>query len=359
MKLKCLHPEVAWQCGWKHCKSDGVLSPNMVFNATEAIQYFRGVYGDAYPAFMSKAERSIPCGKCFACQIRKRRDLTTRLTHESQVFHDNCCFITLTYNDEHLPTTDCFKLGDVDKQFSEGSGSLPINTLRVSDVQKFIKRLRRHLEYCPSKKHDGRDHVDGKIRYYCVGEYGGKFGRPHYHILVFGWTPSDMVFWKKHNGHDIFRSSQIEKLWKFGFSTVEPVVGGVARYCSRYVTKKFHKISDTQYLDECRVPEFILQSTRGGAMGSSWFDKNMSISMERGYCLLRSGDHYYKAPLPQYYYNRLRKKNLPLWLKLRDQRIAFVKSHVQEIDDHAYEDLLRLCASYGYRERSNVQRDIF
>lgn len=57
-------------------------------------------------------------------------------------------------------------------------------TLRKKDVQLFLKRLR--------KKHGAVYFIDKRgvlqnrsIKYYCVGEYGTRYKRPHYHFILF------------------------------------------------------------------------------------------------------------------------------------------------------------------------------
>ena len=61
-------------------------------------------------------------------------------------------FLTLTYNDDNLPS-------DVG--------------LHKDDLQRFFKRLRKALD-------------TKKIRYFACGEYGDTTSRPHYHAIVFG-----------------------------------------------------------------------------------------------------------------------------------------------------------------------------
>ena len=361
MKHKCLNPNKAWICGVIRCKSDGIFSQHIVFSPNEAIRYFNSIYGSAGEAMMDRHSILVPCGKCAACQIRKRKEWTTRLSHEAEFFADACCFITLTYNDDSVPVT-CFNKvkGDTPKMLDRGVGELPLQTLLPSDVQKFLKRLRRYLEYVPKspKKRLGRDHIDTPIRYYAVGEYGGRFGRPHYHIMIFGWKPSDMVYHSTRNGHIIYRSAQIEKLWKFGFSTVEPVEGGVAKYCSRYVTKKFARLNDDNrdpFADSV-FPEFYLQSVRNGGIGASFFDRNYETIMSRGYALIRNGGKYIKASIPCYYWRRCRIKNPCLWLELRDERIQFAKSHPIV---GGLEDLQRAVQCYAENEKRLTQYELF
>ena len=91
------------------------------------------------------------CGQCIPCRINRKRLWTHRLMLES-FSHSDATFVTLTYDPEKY------------------SGE----SLRPEDVTKFLKRLRRKLE-------------PKKLRYYLVGEYGDKTGRPHYHIALFGF----------------------------------------------------------------------------------------------------------------------------------------------------------------------------
>ena len=48
----------------------------------------------------------IPCGQCTGCKLRKRKDWATRMELEAYS-HDkeSIWFITLTYDDDHVPTT--------------------------------------------------------------------------------------------------------------------------------------------------------------------------------------------------------------------------------------------------------------
>ena len=83
----------------------------------------------------------VPCGKCIGCRLDKSREWSIRCVNEASL-HDKNCFITLTYDDDHLP-------GD--------------RSLHVEHFQKFMKRLRWHS--------------DVLIRFLHCGEYGAKNGR--------------------------------------------------------------------------------------------------------------------------------------------------------------------------------------
>ena len=46
---------------------------------------------------------AVPCGQCKNCRINQARIWTNRILME-QCCHDYSCFVTLTYDDEHLPS---------------------------------------------------------------------------------------------------------------------------------------------------------------------------------------------------------------------------------------------------------------
>ncbi len=44
----------------------------------------------------------LPCGQCIGCRLDRSRQWAMRCLHEAQL-HDDNCFVTLTYDDDHLP----------------------------------------------------------------------------------------------------------------------------------------------------------------------------------------------------------------------------------------------------------------
>ena len=88
----------------------------------------------------------IPCGQCTGCKLRKRKDWATRMELEAYS-HDKerIWFITLTYDDDHVPTQDTetgeiFK-GGVNVWRDASERPRTVQTLSVEDVQLFMKRL--------------------------------------------------------------------------------------------------------------------------------------------------------------------------------------------------------------------------
>lgn len=174
---------------------------------------------------------AFPCGQCLHCRINKAREWTHRLLLE-QMVHPSSCFVTLTYDDEHLPDD---------------------NSVSKVELQKFLKRLRR-------KTYAGYDFT--KIRYFGVGEYGEKTQRPHYHVALFGIDDTDepaiCESWSDGQGN------------AKGFAHVGEVNSDSARYITGYVVKKLNKRNPK--LGD-REPEFMLCSKQKGGIGIGAVDQ--------------------------------------------------------------------------------------
>lgn len=322
--MDCVKPVLAWKCGTVRCKCDGQTSVHLVFSGREAEKYFRSHFGPLWPKVMSDNEMLVPCGKCPNCVARKRALQSIRLCHERSM-HDNACFITLTYDEEHVPVTDTRVNVDPNKHLDRGISNGPIRTLYPKDVQDFIKRLRGSLTYQCTRKKVRRDHVD-RIRYFLVGEYGSKTHRPHYHLIVFGWFPSDAVPWRK----DDFLSAQIARLWPHGFHTVSKVTEGRCKYAAQYVTKKMVKKDDP--FEGRRCPEFIRQSVKNGGIGVPWFHRYAKHCAAVGYVTYRSGNLILKSGMPPSYVRHLRKYFPDDWLAWRDRCTKSVRVEISPED---------------------------
>lgn len=215
------------------------------------------------------SEISLPCGQCIGCRLEYSRQWAVRCIHESQLHRDNC-FITLTYNDLHLPD---------DK------------SLHLEHFQKFMKRLRKRF--------------GSGIRFYHCGEYGPKLNRPHYHALIFGFDFSDKELWQTtDSGSRLYRSKDLERLWPFGFSSIGDVTFESAAYVARYILKKQNgKNADEHYFDsETGVilkPEYVTMSRRPG-IASEWFDKYQHDVYPKDFITVRGK----KVLPPRYYDNR-------------------------------------------------------
>lgn len=186
---------------------------------------------------------TLPCGQCMACRLNHARMWSIRISHEAST-HCHNVFLTLTYDDEHLPAD---------------------RSVHKRDLQLFFKRLRKSL--------------GTKIRYFACGEYGDKFNRPHYHAIVFGLSPDCAVFKDKKYDKKTKGYYCTLSCWDKGFVHIGDVTVDSANYVAGYVTKKIKGKNAAEYYASKGIePEFVLMSRRPG-IGSDFF-MNTSDSLK-------------------------------------------------------------------------------
>lgn len=154
--------------------------------AAASVEGFAREYGDGFAdELLSRSSLLfLPCGSCVGCQLSRAREWAVRCSLELSS-HPVASFVTLTYSERYVPPT-----------------------LSKRHLSLFFKRLRKRL--------------GGGIRFFGCGEYGEKFGRPHYHALVFGTRDEEVI-----------RAS-----WTMGFATVAEVNPARISYVAGYCAKK-------------------------------------------------------------------------------------------------------------------------
>lgn len=197
--------------------------------------------------------------------------------------HERNCFLTLTYDDAHLP------------QFGQ---------LLKRDLQLFFKRLRL---------------TTGPFRYVAAGEYGDKRRRPHFHACIFGLDFADdkIVYGEGVKGDPLFVSPTVGKAWGMSTYPMGHTIGSLtfesAAYVARYITKKVRGVAASPLPLACDPdtgelvmpnPEFLLCSK---GIGKEWFDKYfMTDVFPHARVITEQGS---PAPVPGYYKRELRKRN--------------------------------------------------
>ena len=83
---------------------------------------------------------SVPCGHCFYCRKSKVSEKALIVKHEMSANYQVASFLTLTYNDAHLPRKNVF-CNPADGEYLQSFD------FDKSDLQKFIKRVRRYIDY--------------------------------------------------------------------------------------------------------------------------------------------------------------------------------------------------------------------
>lgn len=237
---------------------------------------------NALKAMNSAAPFEVPCGNCMGCKLEHARQWSVRMMHEKK-FHAETSFLTLTYDDQHVP---------------ESFG------LDLRHWQTFMKRLRKALE-------------PRRIRFYMCGEYGELNLRPHFHAIIFGYDPPDKVFHSvSDRGDKQYTSATLSRVWTAGIITTGDVTHESCRYVAQYCMKKI-KTNDEYGADRFwRLspvtgeyyqvrPPFATMS-RGdnqgsGGIGSRYVEEFKSDFYPSGYIIV---DGVKQAP-PRYYKSKL------------------------------------------------------
>lgn len=222
---------------------------------------------------------SLPCGKCIGCRLERSRQWAVRLVHESKM-HSESSFITLTFAPEFLPSD---------------------SSLSVVTCQLFLKRLRERV-------------APRRIRFFLCGEYGEKFGRPHYHAVIFGYGFPDKVPYAGGGQFQLYRSKELEDVWGMGQCPIGDVSFESAAYVANYATKKVIGEKAEAFYGS-RKPEFLLMSRRPG-IGRSWIEKYSGDVYPKDEVISRG----FPSRPPRYYDQVLEAKDPALLASLKVRR---------------------------------------
>lgn len=190
--------------------------------------------------------------------------------HEASMYRWNC-FLTLTYDEEHLPY---------------GGELIP------EDLQLFLKRLRRASDRGVSGIITSRNKP---IRYFACGEYGEIAGRPHYHALLFNCSFSDA----HRVGSNLFESKLMNELWKHGANRIGALSAASATYVAQYSVKK-HSGPTVDCDGVVMQPPFLRMSLKPG-IGHTWLDSYKG-DLRHGYLVSAGGK---QSRVPRAYVERL------------------------------------------------------
>lgn len=218
--------------------------------------------------FLVDGDIPVPCGRCENCKVRKISQWSFRLSIEEK----NCCsawFLTLTYDTDHVPIT---KQGFM--------------SLRYKHVQNFLKLIRKKQ--------------DEKIIYFCVGEYGTKKGRPHYHLIIFNLKNVQNVIENWEHGEVYFGS------------VTSSSVGYVLKYILKSPKYRYYKNDDRE---PCKA-----RMSKG--LGKDYITPNTigyhsADVTQRNFCTVPGGQ---KVSIPRYYRDKI----------YNEEQKAELQKHLQE-----------------------------
>lgn len=242
----------------------------------------------------------LPCGKCIECRLEYARQWAVRSVHESKMYEQNS-FITLTYDD------------------------LKDTRLQYRDFQLFVKRLRSHIRSEVRKKigkinwrllteSEKKEHYEkNSIGIFVTGEYGGppkplpggrmsEGFRPHWHAILFNFSPPDGVYkYSNDRGDKIYSSEILSRLWGHGTSEFGSVTFESAGYVARYAAKKL-----VHGHDEDHDYEPISKKSSKHAIGKKWLEQFWPDVFNYGYIILPDGK---QCSIPRYYEKWLAKNH--------------------------------------------------
>lgn len=222
------------------------------------------------PIYLHSRDMVVPCGKCGFCGATRRSDWAVRLMYERKM-HQVSKFVTLTYANPHLVWRDGHP------------------QLHRPHTQEFFKRLRK---------------AGYSLRYYGVSEYGSQTFRPHYHLLLFGDVPDDVI----------------RKTWIYGQVHIGNVTEQSVMYCLSYMINK-----GGWKMSRGRVKPFNMMSRGRGAVkgiGSNYLSPQMIAwhkSDRKNYVLVNGT----KRHLPRYYKVAIFSKIDQVRIAVRSQKETF------------------------------------
>lgn len=218
----------------------------------------------------------VGCGRCELCVAHRAADCKTRLIQEGYS-HDLSICACLTYDEHHVGR---------------------LRSLSKRDAQRFIKAV---FNLCARRGWP-------RPRFHLVGEYSPELGRPHYHVILFGfWPPDAEAYSKSRGGNQQMVSELLSKCWEHkGLVTFEDYSVGAATYCAGHQASKLtaarSSFFDHQVRDEAgvviglREPEFR-SSSRKPALGAEFFEKYGAQMLAHDFTVIDGKE----VPLPRFY----------------------------------------------------------
>lgn len=237
----------------------------------------------------------IPCGQCIDCRLSYSRHWAERCMLEASL-HEFNYFVTLTYDDFHIP------MGN----YLDHDGEVKTSSLNRRDFQLFMKKLRNNA-------YEKFDHT-GVRCFYC-GEYGDLHDRPHYHAILFNMPDlsSEFTFFNKRGSFSSYTSDLISSSWSDpysnlskGIATISDISYDTCAYVARYVVKKQKGLSSDYFnsLDisdiSKRVQPFVGMSNRPG-IARAYYDSHKEDIYTTDSVLYKKDHDVYSAKPPRYF----------------------------------------------------------
>uniref|UniRef100_A0AAU8B533 Replication initiator protein n=1 Tax=Dulem virus 202 TaxID=3145679 RepID=A0AAU8B533_9VIRU len=263
----------------------------------------------------------LPCGKCINCRLSQSASWANRMEMELGYHKDNW-FLTLTYNDEHVPHG--YKV-------DETTGEILVENLTLipKDLQDFLKRLRRNIQY--------HNRGEAQLMYFGCGEYGDQTHRPHYHAIVYDLPikPEELKELKRKNGFVYYTCEWLEKVWGKGNIILGAVTWESCAYVARYVVKKRKGKDAKDWYESLGIePEFVRMSLKP-AIGARYYEDNATAIYSSDSIQLSNGK---RCKPPRYFDKRFdadmlksELQSLEDWGRTFDEEVSGIKAESDEL----------------------------
>lgn len=209
---------------------------------------------------------TVPCNNCYMCRMAKAQSISTRMKYEAKRLiwlGKGSSFVTLTLSDFWLNLTHI-------KHSYTGS--------RYSLNKDFAKNFYHNLYMRLSRK--GYD-----FKLFLCGEYGDKFSRPHYHMIVCGVPANELA-------------PILYNMWLFGKIDCQTAGSKSFDYVTKYILKQQKRENVRLYKMYGLEPPF---SIRSQGIGYQYMLENRDMLQSLGG--FPKGDKI--IPLPSYYARKL------------------------------------------------------
>lgn len=282
---------------------------------------------------------SIPCRKCLDCRMRYAKEWAVRISLHTKDYPNNNWFLTLTYSDKFLPLNEA-----------------GIPTLDYSHLTLFLKKLRAAVNYVDGCKLKKGDPGYVTFKYFAAGEYGSRFRRPHFHLIMLGLPLKDAEPYKSNKlGQMTYISKIIDELWGFGFHTLGTVTYESSGYVARYCMKKASKLDYEKLGIE---PE---KSRVSKGLGKPYFEDHWEDIYKYGKVYFKT-DKGLQSVNPPQYYDRLMKKYDPVGLEfVKKYRSVWAKNNLDNRLtqlDRTYVEDLEVRRLYNHERVKSLKRNL-
>lgn len=293
----------------------------------------------------------IPCGWCDECRLMQKTEWTNRLLTEMDYYQKKykykVGFITLTYNEQHLPHIPSKFLKDKDEK---------IPCFNYKDVKRLNGTLRKYLWT--------KYNLKNGYRYFITCEYGEKHHRPHMHgIILFNPMFTHLEFYQfiedAWTGTTTWiQNNKKRKTERENYGIINPYEDFVpidTHGCGAYVAKYVCKDIEYYQFTWPKIKDKLTKKEKNELRQYAPFHRQ-SLGLSR--CILDTNDTKEiidKLEKGIDVIGSAKKKELPRYIK---ERIAYTTQSTYNLKAHRHEQTKKYTKTY-YENKEQIYNKKF